>query len=281
MQSGRESEPPNDGDEIDVMEKTGSSHGVLRMLRWALPGVSAALLTACGTVHSARMWFPKTFGMDEVNTRLYVEPTMTAAQRQELQSQIAIGRAQVERFYGSITATPYVVACVSRECNTNFGSYGQPAASYGDMAIRLWASGRSVPLIVHEWSHAELYHRAGGWWYARKIPRWFDEGVSVVVANEPRHSEENWREIQSRGLPIPTFDELISFGDWGAAVNKYGETAGDVPGNLHVVYTTAGHEVRAFLSCAGSTGLAAVLDAVNAGSAFDDAYAMVGRNCVR
>ena len=45
-------------------------------------GACAALLTACGTVHSARMWFPKSFGMDEVNPRLYVEPTMTAEQLQ-------------------------------------------------------------------------------------------------------------------------------------------------------------------------------------------------------
>lgn len=263
------------------MKTTDFLHGVSMFRRWVLPGVCAAMLSACSTAHSARMWFPKTFGMDEVNPRLFVEPTMTAEQREELQLQIAIGRAQVERFYGSITTTPYVVACVSRECDVRFGSYGQPAASYGDIAIRLRAVARSAPLVAHEWSHAELYRRAGGWWHAREIPRWFDEGVAVMVANEPRHSEENWREIQRRGLPMPTFDELISFNDWGAAVNKYGETAGDVPGNLHVVYTTAGHEVRRFLSCAGPTGIAAVLDAVNAGSAFDEAYAGVRGKCAR
>ena len=59
----------------------------------------------------------------------------------------------------------------------------------------------------------------------------------------PVTSDENWQEIQRQGLPTPKFDELIFFSDWGAAVNKYGETAGDVPSNLHVVYTTAGHEV--------------------------------------
>ena len=250
-------------------------------LRWVLLGACAALLTACGTIHSARMWFPKSFGMDEVNPRLYVEPTMTAEQRQEVQRQIDIGRAQVERFYGSITTTPYFVACISRECDVHFGSYGQPAASYGDMAIRLWAKGLSARVVAHEWSHAEFYRRAGGWWYARKIPRWFDEGVAVVVANEARHSDENWQEIQRQGLPTPKFDELISFSDWGAAVNKYGETAGDVPSNLHVVYTTAGHEVRGFLSCAGPTGIASVLGAVNAGSAFDEAYARVRGECAR
>ncbi len=75
------------------------------------------------------MWLPKTFGTDGVNTRLHVGPTMTAEQREELQRQIAIGRAQVERFCAHITTTPYFVACVGRECNVCFGSYGQPAAS--------------------------------------------------------------------------------------------------------------------------------------------------------
>jgi hypothetical protein len=227
------------------------------------------------------MWSPQSFGMDPVGPRLYAEPAMTPAQRQEVQRQVDMGRAQVERFYGNITTTPYFVACISRECDVRFGSYGQRAASYGDMAIRLSATGASAPIIAHEWSHAELYHRAGGWWYARRIPRWFDEGVAVVVADEARHSDENWREIERRGLPVPTLDELISFGDWGVAVNKYGETAGDIPGNLHVVYTTVGREMRGFLSCTGTAGIASVLAAVRAGATFDVAYASARRECTR
>ena len=44
--------------------------------------------------------------------------------------------------------------------------------------------------------------------------------------------------------------------------------------------STAGHEVRAFLACAGRAGVAAVLDAVQAAEPFDAAYARVGKNCV-
>ena len=102
-----------------------------------------------------------------------------------------------------------------------------------------------------------------------------------MVANESRHSEDNWREIQRRGLPTPQLGALASFSDWGEAVRKYGETAGDFPGNLHLVYTTAGHEVRSFLSCAGPTGVASVLGAVRSGATFDDAYAMAIAKCTR
>ncbi|MDE2094991.1 MAG: hypothetical protein KGL99_05210 [Burkholderiales bacterium] len=261
------------------MASKAPGFGASHLLNGIFLGACAITLTGCGTLHSARMWFPKASGMDEVDPQLYVEPAMSAQQRHEVQRQINAGRAVVEAFYGEITTKPYFVACLTAECDDRFGSYGQRAAAYGDLAIRLSAKGLSAPVIAHEWSHAELYHRAGGWWYARKIPRWFDEGVAVVVANEPRHSEANWREIERHGLPIPKIDELTSFSDWGAAVKKYGETAGDVPGNLHVVYTTAGHQVRAFLSCAGPTGVATVLGAVRSGTTFDDAYAMVTETC--
>lgn len=254
---------------------------ISRICKAVLLGASAVLLAGCSAIHSAQMWFPKASGMDEVTPRLYVEPSMTADQRQELQRQIEIARAAIVAFYRDATATPYIVACLTNACDVRFGSYGQRAAAYGDIAIRLSAKGLTSPLIAHEWSHAELFRRVGGWWYARKIPRWFDEGVAVVVANEPRHSEENWREIQHRGLSFPKLDELTSFSDWGVAVRKYGEIEGDVPENLHVVYTAVGHEVRTFLSCVGQAGVITLLDALRSGEVFEVAYAAAQAKCIK
>jgi hypothetical protein len=241
--------------------------------------VLAIALSGCGAIHSARMWYPQAAGMDVVDPQLYVEQAMSTQLRLEVQRQIGLGRATVEAFYGSIVTTPYFVACLTAFCDERFGSYGQRAAAYGDLAIRLSVQGLSAPIVAHEWSHAELFRRAGGWWYARRIPRWFDEGVAVVVADEPRHSEANWREIQRRALPTPPLGALVSFSDWGRAVAAYGETAGDVPDNLHVVYSAAGHAVRVFLACAGAAGVARVLDEVHAGSGFDAAYASVQAGC--
>jgi hypothetical protein len=236
-------------------------------------------LSGCGALHSAPMWAPKVYGMEEVTPSLYVEPTMSAEQRLELQRQIELGRNQTHQFYGAIVTTPYFVACLTKECAERFGSYGQRAAAYGDIAIRLTATGLTAPLVAHEWSHAELYRRVGGWWNARRIPRWFDEGVAVIVANEPRHSHENWQEIRELKLPTPQLGELISFVDWGRAVQKYGETAGDVPTNKHVVYTEAGHEVRALLNCRGPSAVIEVLNAVRNGEEFGAAYERLNRAC--
>lgn len=198
-----------------------------------------------------------------------------------MQREIDVGRAAVVAFYGEATAAPYIVACITSACDDRFGSYGQRAAAYGDLAIRLSPRGLSAQLIAHELSHTEVFRRAGGWWYARKIPRWFDEGIAVVVAGEPRHSEDNWRETRRRGMPVPQLDELESFGDFDAALRKYGETRGDVPDNLRVVYTAVGHEMRTFVSCAGTQGVARVLDALRSDTTFVQAYAEARASCVR
>ena len=125
----------------------------------------------------------------------------------------------------------------------------------------------------------ELYQRVGGWPHVARIPRWFDEGVAVVVAGETRHSEANRREIQTRGIPAPALAELVSRSDWNAALIKYGETHLEDPGNLHAVYSAAAHELSNWLACAAPAGAAALLTAVSEGGAFDSAYQRIGGNC--
>ena len=253
----------------------------LALVNRAVVVSSALLLSACGSLNSFCMVSPGSFGMDAVGPKLYVEPAMSADKRQALAQQIEIGRAQVERFYGDITTTPYFVACVTKQCATRFGSYGERATALGDRAIRLSPNGLAAPLVAHEWSHAELYRRVGGWRHVHYIPRWFDEGVAVVVADEPRHSEENWREIQRRGVSAPALTELISRRDWTAALGKYGETKVDDPDNLRAVYSAAGHELRRWFACAGPSGSVALLTAVREGESFDAAYERTGRACVQ
>ncbi|HLA35465.1 MAG TPA: hypothetical protein VJ001_11435 [Rhodocyclaceae bacterium] len=236
----------------------------------------AMLLNACGSIGSFRMLSPQLFGMDKVASGLYIEPVMTQEQRDELSKQIAIGRTSVERFWGEITTSPYFVACVTNICAARFGSQGDRATAFGDRAIRLSPNGLIAPLVAHEWSHVELYHRMGGVLHMEKIPRWFDEGIAVVIANEPRHSQENWLEIQRRGLSTPALSELSSRSDWISAVKKYGETNVDDPNNLRVVYSVAGRELRRWLACSGASGIPSLLAAVRDGELFAEAYSRLG-----
>lgn len=242
-----------------------------------LAGLGLVLaLSGCGLKPWLRTLSPGQSGLEAVATddglRLYVEPAMTPDQRAALQQQIALGREQVQRFWGPLQTAPVFVACISADCAARFDVVGPRAAAFADQAIRLSPRGLAAPLVAHEWSHAELYRRAGGWWPARGIPRWFDEGLAVVVAGEPVHSEANWQRIRDEGLATPHLAELVSFADWGRAMGVYGETAGDVPENRRRVYTTAGHELRRWLACAGPDAVPALLTAVRDGEAFATAY---------
>ncbi len=242
--------------------------------------LSLLLLTACGSLSSFRVLAPSAFDMDQAEPNVYVEPTMSMAQREQLQRQINLGRAQVERFFGALHTTPYFVACATPACALRFGSHGERAAAFGDQAIRLSHNGLTAPVVAHEWVHAEVYRRVGGAWKVGRIPRWFDEGLAVVIADEARHSETNWREIQRRGQATPALAELMSRRDWVAAVIRYGEPNVDDPNNLRVVYSTAGHELRRWLACAGPAGTLALLGAVRAGEPFAAAYGRLGGRCV-
>ena len=93
-----------------------------RFIRFALIVAGAVVLSACGALHSARMWFPGASGMDRVTPTLFVEPLMSADQRTALRGQIEVGRARVEAFYGSITTAPCLLACVTAGCAERFGS---------------------------------------------------------------------------------------------------------------------------------------------------------------
>lgn len=237
-------------------------------------------LGGCAFLRDAPMLAPGAFGMEEIGPALFVEPALTGAERDDLRRAIDAGRVQAQRLWGALRTAPIVVACATQACSTRFGSQGARAAAFGDRAIRLSHDGRSAALIAHEWSHAELYRRVGGWWTIGRIPRWFDEGVAVIVADEPRHSEANWQEILRRGLPVPRLDELTTRAEWIAAVRRYGETRTDDPDNRRIVYSAAAHELRRWLACAGADGVKALLDEVRDGGSFDAAYARLGGGCL-
>ena len=156
------------------------------------------------------MFAPGWCGMDRVSSTLFVERSMGAEARAELQHHVDLGRETAARFYGHLTADPYFVACATTACAERFGSYGEPAAALGDIAIRLAPNGETSALIAHEMSHAELYRRVGGWRHIRTVPRWFDEGIAVVVANEPKNSIEVCQEIRRRNITTPSIHDLIS-----------------------------------------------------------------------
>ncbi|MHB8809541.1 MAG: hypothetical protein ACYC9M_05955 [Desulfobulbaceae bacterium] len=228
-------------------------------------------LPACGTLKSTKLLAPAAFGMKQIAPRVYVDPKMTAKQRLTLAEAIATARERIHSFYGNVAANPEIIACATEQCFQRFGGVTARAKAYGASKLLLSPRGLTAPIVAHEWSHAELCTRAGGYFAAKDIPRWFDEGLAVLLSNEPTHSEDIWLAVNEAGIATPALNELESREKWLAAVKKYGDASTNKE-QYKVVYATAGHEVRTWYREAGKAGLAQLIEAIKQGRPFAQAY---------
>ncbi len=125
-------------------------------------------------------------------------------------------------------------------------------------------------LIAHKWSHAELYKRVGGFFNWRKIPRWFDEGLAVLVSHESRNDKRAWKKIIDNNISYPSPYELTTLKQWNQATHKYNKSI--KMNDIVVTYTTAGQEVENRYKKAGEKGLKKLIDEVKNGTSFEVAY---------
>lgn len=245
-------------------------------------------LTACSVLQGLRALSPEDAGMENVSGEIWVEPAMSRSQRETLLEATRTARMQLERAYGPLRTRPRLIACVTETCYKGFGQQRTRAVSFGDSAILLSPRGLTAGFIAHEWSHAELYARLGGATGAlcRDMPRWFDEGLAVVLSEDPDYGESAYQRATNLGLPMPGADELRTRAQWQVAVGKYGDALrGGEPGATHppVTYAAAGHWVREWYACAGPGGLAHLIAAVAAGAPFDTSWrdSARGAGCAR
>lgn len=232
----------------------------LVVFAWLRPEAKAAKLLA-----------PTWFGMDRLAPGVYVEKTMAAAERAEVARLVAESRQQLVRYYGRVTGAPNLYFCVSEE---RFRALGGTPPQRG-LTFLSWAclfpkAGMTVPIVAHERSHAELMQRIGPR-RMRGVPQWFDDGLAVTVSEEPSHAESVYQQALATNMPLPALAELVSLRDWGRQAHRYGDAKLN-PHQLHVVYATAGHEVRGWFARAGVTGLNRLIDDVSRGEGFATAY---------
>lgn len=243
----------------------------MRIFHIALALVTLSLCTACSTINSAKLWMPESFGMVAVAPQIYVDPAMEDSERTQLLAAIEAARQRIRIYYGSILCNPQIIACATEECFQKSGGVTARAKAYGSTKLLLSPRGISASMIAHEWSHAELSIRLDSVFDMHGIPAWFNEGLAVVVSNEPSHSEKIWQEIQRAGIPVPPLAELDTREKWLKATKKYGDTSLNKE-QYRVVYATAGHEVRRWYRKAGRSGLAYMIEGVRHDKPFDRAY---------
>jgi len=241
--------------------------------RLAFPLILAAwLLAGCSLLQQIKIYQPAAAGMDRVSDELYVDPAMAATRRTEVVRVIAQARGRVARVLGGEVTSPIVLACSTDACFQDLGGGGARGVSFGTDRILLAPRGLTVPILAHELAHRELHRRVGGHQMSR-VPRWFDEGLAVLISEEMSHDEAMWQIIQDQRIPHPELSELETGSDWARATRGYGDTREfEEPGRLHVVYVTAGHEVRRWYAKAGKNGLARLIKDLHDYRPFQDAY---------
>lgn len=220
---------------------------------------------------------PSWMAMEYIGSDIFVDKAMTKEQRQALLYRMPMAKKYVSEVWGEPLSQPIIYACSTEECFNHLG--GQAKGHYFLKHLVLSPSSLTTEQISHEWSHAELIQRIDDADAIKNIPRWFAEGIAVIVSHEPKHSKAMWQKISSAKRPHPTKEELKSVDDWETAITQYQQNTNTNDVNdmnstseMNITYTTAGHMVRQWYNNAGKTGLLSVIAGIKAGKAFYPLY---------
>ena len=175
-------------------------------LRWILGGIVVALLTAAGLALAypsvAAAACPGCYGLTRVSEHVYSERGLTAVQKDQLIDLAVAARRRVEVFYGDRESEPRLIACFTDVCYDRIGGGGEKGVAVLNRAVMLSPRGLDTVIASHEMAHVELHRRLDG-----EVPQWFDEGLAVVISDDPRYLGEHCR-VPFEG-PLP---ETLS--DW-------------------------------------------------------------------
>jgi len=165
----------------------------------AFPAVDA---TAC----------PGCYGLERVRKGLHVEPGLDAAQRAQMAAVADAAERRVEAYFGGLRSDPDFLACATDECYARIGGGRERGVAVLNRAVMLSPRGLDPVIATHEFTHVELHARLG----RGSVPQWFDEGLAVLVSDDPRYlrpTGEGDRCLVEPAGPLPE-----TLGDWlGAA----------------------------------------------------------------
>ncbi|GAB6908546.1 hypothetical protein JCM12296A_43860 [Desulfosarcina cetonica] len=154
------------------------------------------LLSGCTQVNRAKTYLisPSTLGMEKIAPHVFVNPDMSPADREKVAGIAMAAKEKIINFYGGVISAPDILACSTQASFKRLGGTSQRGLLLGTSKILISQKGLTTPILTHEWSHAELRARMdakmGGVFGISSMPTWFDEGLAVVVSEEPSHSEK-------------------------------------------------------------------------------------------
>jgi hypothetical protein len=151
---------------------------------------------------------PSCFDFEQLSGGVFVDAAMPEPLRTQLADAIREGDRKVANFWGELKAAPEVLACATNGCWRRLGGGGARGVAYASAGFRLAPLGLDPIIIAHERSHIELHERLGlAKFMLGAIPAWFDEGLAVIVSEDPRYllasTESDRCRVKSTGsLPV-------------------------------------------------------------------------------
>lgn len=204
---------------------------------------------------------PQCFGLELLTGRVYVDEAMPQPLREKLARDIREGEQKVTAFYGELRGSPKLLVCATEACWQRLGGSGAKGISYANLGLRLAPAGIDPVIIAHELSHIEFHQRLGlGNFIAGTIPAWFDEGLAVIVSNDPRYVLASTQGNQCR---------VNSIGDFPAGMMEWTRSAGTDQG----LYGRAACRVLRWMNANGGRDAALrLIRKAAAGATFEELY---------
>ncbi|WP_331327177.1 hypothetical protein [Methylobacterium fujisawaense] len=154
---------------------------------FALVGAAAIAVLHFTFPAAAAAGCPTCYGFTDLGGGIYVEGKMPADRRAEAKATVEAARARVRAFYGDLQSSPRVLICATDACFRPLGG-GSRGIALLDRALVLSPRGTDTVIAAHELAHAELHRRIGlTATLGKSVPQWFDEGLAVVVSDDPRY----------------------------------------------------------------------------------------------
>lgn len=209
------------------------------VLHFTFPAAAAALCPSC-------------YGFADLGDGIYVEGSMPADYRMTAKATVETARARVRTFYGDLESSPRVLLCATDACYRPLGG-GSRGLTLLDQALILSPRGTNTVIATHELAHAELHKRIGfGATLSRSVPQWFDEGLAVVVSDDPRYLapgpdrcrlEPGGSLPSSRAAWIESAENTDLYARAACKVSRWLDTHGGSAGVLRLVASEAYQDI--------------------------------------
>jgi hypothetical protein len=191
-------------------------------MRLVISAIGLLFIAAAGVAlaypAAAAVACPSCYGFTSLGGNLYVEKSMSDAERRQSQIYVDAAHAKVAAFYGSLHGDPRILICATAGCYGKMGGGSRGMAMF-DMALILAPGGDNPVIAAHELSHIELHSRIGRIkTFEKVVPQWFDEGLAVVVSGDPRYLKPEGAADRCTAEPIA--DLPISRSGWVASVER-------------------------------------------------------------